>query len=309
MIISASRRTDIPSFYSEWFINRIREKYVLVPNPFNPKQISRVKLTPDVVDCIVFWTKNAAPMLYKLEQLKDFKYYFQFTLNPYGQEIEMNLPPLKQRIDTFKRLSDLIGKEKVIWRYDPILINKTYNPEFHKTAFAEIVSLLKDHTEKCMISFIDHYRHIRPSLSLQNIHPLTTEEIQDIAYSFRQIISTTSIHLETCTEKVNLIELGIPVGKCIDSKLIEKITGYPISARKDKNQRDTCYCMESIDIGMYDTCLNNCIYCYANTVNHKSLRNYQLHDPHSPKLIGQVKDNDIIKDRAMYSLKYDPKLF
>ena len=116
MIISVSRRTDIPSFYSEWFLNRIREKFVLVPNPFNPKQVSRVSLTPDVVDCIVFWTKNPAPMLDKLDQLENFKYYLKLKINTYGKEIEANLPSLDKRIDTFKSLSDRIGKEKVIWR-------------------------------------------------------------------------------------------------------------------------------------------------------------------------------------------------
>ena len=139
MIISASRRTDIPSFYSTWFFNRVREKHVLVPNPFNPKQISRVRLTPDVVDCIVFWTKNPTPMLDKLNHLKDFKYYFQFTLNAYGKEIETNLPSFEQRIDTFKRLSDLIGKERVIWRYDPILTNETYNTDFQKLLSSKLL--------------------------------------------------------------------------------------------------------------------------------------------------------------------------
>ena len=134
MIISASRRTDIPSFYSTWFFNRVREKHVLVP-----KQISRVKLTPDVVDCIVFWTKNPAPMLDKLNHLKDFKYYFQFTLNAYGKEIATNLPSFGQRIDTFKRLSDLIGKERVIWRYDPILTNETYNTDFQKLLSSKLL--------------------------------------------------------------------------------------------------------------------------------------------------------------------------
>lgn len=309
MIISASRRTDIPSFYSTWFLNRIREKYILVPNPFNPKQISRVKLTPDVVDCIVFWTKNPAPMLDKLNHLKDFKYYFQFTLNAYGKEIETNLPSFGQRIDTFKRLSDLIGKERVIWRYDPILTNKTYNTDFHKTTFFKIATQLKNHTEKCMISFIDYYKHIRPSLSSQNIYPLTLEEIREMAYSFRQSISSTSIQLNTCTRKVDLSAMGIPAGMCIDRELIERLTGYPISTQKDKNQRDVCRCIESIDIGTYDTCFNGCLYCYANTAEHKPLRNLQKHDPASPKLIGQVNDDDIIKDRAMYSLRRDPTLF
>lgn len=118
MIISASRRTDIPAFYAKWFMNRIRERYVLVPNPYNPKQISRIALNPDVVDCIVFWTKNPAPMLRELDRLGAYNYYFQYTLNPYGPEAENCLPPLQARIETFKRLSEKIGKERMIWRYD-----------------------------------------------------------------------------------------------------------------------------------------------------------------------------------------------
>ena len=144
MIISASRRTDIPAFYSQWFLNRIKEGYVLVPNPFNPKMISKVSLHPAVVDCIVFWTKNPAPMIDKLDHLQDYKYYFQFTLNPYGEKLENNLPSVDKRIDIFKRLSDKIGKEKVIWRYDPILTNEEYDVSFHKEAFAQIAYGLKD---------------------------------------------------------------------------------------------------------------------------------------------------------------------
>ena len=308
MIISASRRTDIPSFYSEWFVNRVKEGYVLVPNPFNPKQLGKVRLTPDVVDCIVFWTKNPAPMLHKLEALKDFKYYFQFTLNPYGKEIEGNLPSLEQRIDTFKRLADKIGKEKVIWRYDPILTNSQYDTAFHKEAFASIATRLKDHTEKCMIGFIDHYTHVRNAIGQQGINPLSSKEIREMATSFIQTVPH-SIHLDTFTVKVDLRDMGIPAGMCIDKGLIERIIGSPITTRKDKNQRDICRCIESIDIGTYDTCRNGCIYCYANTGKTKLSRNTLLHDSNSPKLIGFVQDDGVIKEREMKSLRSDPTLF
>ena len=308
MIISASRRTDIPSFYSEWFVNRVKEGYVLVPNPFNPKQLGKVRLTPDVVDCIVFWTKNPAPMLHKLEALKDFKYYFQFTLNPYGKEIEGNLPSLEQRIDTFKRLADKIGKEKVIWRYDPILTNSQYDTAFHKEAFASIATRLKDHTEKCMIGFIDHYTHVRNAIGQQGINPLSSKEIREMATSFIQTVPR-SIHLDTCTVKVDLRDMGIPAGMCIDKGLIERIIGSPITTMKDKNQRDICRCIESIDIGTYDTCRNGCIYCYANTGKTKLSRNTLLHDSNSPKLIGFVQDDEVIKEREMKSLRSNPTLF
>lgn len=308
MIISASRRTDIPSFYSEWFLNRIREGYVLVPNPFNPQQVSRVRLTPDVVDCIVFWTKNPAPMLGKLNQLNGFNYYFQFTLNPYERDIESALPPLKQRIETFQRLADQIGQEKVIWRYDPILLNEKYTPDFHKRAFTQLGAQLERYTERCMLGFIDHYKRIQNTMDRMNIHPLSLEKIREMALYFKQNIPP-GIHLDTCTTKVDLSDLGIPAGMCIDKTLIERITGQKIIAKKDKNQRNICRCIESIDIGSYDSCMNGCIYCYANSTGNTPTRNLKQHDPNSPKLIGYLNSTDIIREREMHSLKSDPTLF
>lgn len=306
MIISASRRTDIPAFYSDWFLNRIKERYVLVPSPYNSKMISRISLDPAVVDCIVFWSKNPAPMLEKLDKLKDYNYYFQFTLNPYGPDIENHLPTISKRIDTFKRLSDRIGKEKVIWRYDPVLTNETYTPGFHKEKFAEIAYELKEHTEKCMLGFIDHYQHIRTAVSRFNIQPLLKADIEEMAMSFKKTVDTCSIQLDTCTVKVDLTHLGIPGGLCIDNQLVERIAGYPISVRKDKNQRDICRCAESIDIGTYESCLNGCIYCYAIKGNYNTVKyNLNKHDKNSPMLVGELQEDDIVKERLVKSLRND----
>ena len=306
MIISASRRTDIPAFYSDWFLNRIKERYVLVPSPYNSKMISRISLDPAVVDCIVFWSKNPAPMLEKLDKLKEYNYYFQFTLNPYGPEIENHLPIISKRIDTFKRLSDRIGKEKVIWRYDPVLTNETYTPGFHKEKFAEIAYELKEHTEKCMLGFIDHYQHIRTAVSRFNIQPLLKADIEEMAMSFKKTVDTCSIQLDTCTVKVDLTHLGIPGGLCIDNQLVERIAGYPISVRKDKNQRDICRCAESIDIGTYESCLNGCIYCYAIKGNYNTVKyNLNKHDKNSPMLVGELQEDDIVKERLVKSLRND----
>ncbi len=305
MIISASRRTDIPAFYSEWFLNRIKEGFVLVPNPYNPQMVNKIRLNPDVVDCFVFWTKNPKPMINKLDHLKEYKYYFQFTVNPYQKDIESNVPPLQKRIDIFKQLADKIGKEKVVWRYDPILINDKYTVRFHKEAFAEIAYQLKEHTERCMLGFIDHYKHIQAEMHKHNIKPLVMEDIREMAVSFYQTIQPYPIHLDTCTVKVDLSDLGIPTGMCIDKELIELIIGYPISAKKDKNQRDVCQCIESIDIGTYATCLHGCNYCYAITGNNKLLKNITYHDKTSPKLLGNINKDDIIKEREIKSLRND----
>jgi DNA repair photolyase len=304
MIISASRRTDIPAFYSEWFFNRLAEGYVLVANPFNPKMISRVSLSPEVIDCIVFWTKNPSPMLGRLDRLTDYRYYFQFTLNPYEREIENNLPALTERINIFKRLSDKIGREKIIWRYDPVLINEKYTVNFHREKFAEIAYGLESHTEKCILGFIDHYRHIRDTVKRFNIRPLLLEDIETAAISFRETINQYPIELETCTAKVDLSHLGIQSGQCIDKKLVEKIAGYSISAKKDRNQRDICRCVESIDIGAYESCLNGCIYCYAIKGNYNTAqRHSQKHDKNAPMLAGEVHKDDVIKERQMRSLR------
>lgn len=306
MIISASRRTDIPAFYSEWFFNRINEGYVLVPNPYNPNMISRVSLDPAVIDCVVFWTKNPAPMIERLDRLADYKYYFQFTLNPYGTELESRLPSLDRRIDTFKRLADKIGKEKVVWRYDPILTNEQYTVAFHQDKFAEMAVALQGYTEKCMLGFIDHYPHVRASLREFNIEPLAKEDIEAMAVAFRKTANELSMELDTCTTRVDLSHIGIPSGLCVDNRLIERITGYPILSRKDKSQRNICRCVESIDIGTYESCLNGCIYCYAIKGNYNTAKfNRSKHDKNSPILIGEVGDEAVIVEREMKSLRTD----
>lgn len=304
MIVSASRRTDIPAFYSDWFLNRIKAGFLIAPNPYNPKMLGRIPLTPDVVDCMVFWTKNPRPMLEKLDALEGFKYYFQYTINPYERDIEGNLPPLEKRLETFIELSEKIGREKVIWRYDPILVNKKYGVQFHKEAFARIIEALGGHAELCMLGFIDHYRHTIAKMRRLEIPKLRMEDIFDMGASFLESAKNADMRLETCTVKVDLSPLGIKSGMCIDRELVERITGYKICAKKDKNQRDICRCIESVDIGTYDTCLHRCAYCYANTSEHETIgRNVRAHDKTSPMLLGNVGANCEIKEREMRSLR------
>jgi hypothetical protein len=161
MIISCSRRTDVPAFYSDWFFNRLSEGYVLVLNPMNARQVRNVSLALPDVDCIVFWTKNPAPMLDRLHLLKDYPKYFQFTLTPYDRDVEPNLPPKSELIDTLLRLSDKIGKKRIIWRYDPVLLTDKISIDYHVDHFGDLAKRLSGYTERCVISFIDMYRHIQ----------------------------------------------------------------------------------------------------------------------------------------------------
>lgn len=304
MILSVSRRTDIPNYYSDWFISRVKEGFLYVRNPMNAHQISRIDLSPDVVDCIVFWTKNPANMIEKLEHLKNYIYYFQFTLTGYGKDVEPNLPNKREElIPTFKRLSEKIGKEKVIWRYDPILISKRYTMDYHLKAFEEIASNLADYTEKVVISFVDLYSKTQRNTRGLDIKQMTNEEMISLAGKMAHIASKYNLIIETCAEQIDLQEVGIQHGSCIDKKLIERILGCKLLVEKDKNQRGECGCFESVEIGTYNTCLNGCKYCYANFNDNKVKDNVKLYDKDSALLCGNITSDDKITDRKVKSLK------
>ena len=301
MILSASRRTDIPAFYSRWFYKRIEEGYLLVRNPMNAKQISRVVLNPDIVDCIVFWTKNPEPFMKNIDKINRYKYYFQFTLNPYDDSIEKNVPDKEHLIDIFVKLSGLIGKDKVIWRYDPILLTNKIDKEYHYKWFNYLIERLHKYTDKCIISFLDLYSKTERNTKSLGIIPMGTNDMREIAFNFSLTAQKYNIPVETCAERIDLSDMGIKRGKCIDDKMISKIIGCDIAVEKDKAQREECGCVKSIDIGAYNTCRHNCVYCYANFNEATVKRNFSLHDPDSPLLYGKLSFDDIIKDRFMES--------
>lgn len=299
MIISASRRTDIPAFFSEWFINRIKEGFLDVRNPMNNSQISRLPLSPDVVDCIVFWTKNPMPMIPKLDELKDYCYYFQFTLTGYGKDIEKNLPDKKKDlIPAFKRLSDQIGPERVIWRYDPILVNERYSVDYHKKAFAEIADALNGYTEKCVFSFVDLYGKNKIAMQNFEVKDLSGEEMRSLAIYVRDVAKANHMAVATCAEEINLEELGIDHNACIDKELVERLTGGKIKETKknlkDSGQRQACKCMASREIGTHNTCGNGCIYCYANYSSESVKKNMAKYDPQSTMLCDKLGPGETV---------------
>lgn len=307
MIVSASRRTDIPAFYADWFCNRIRERYVLVRNPMQYRQVSRVSLAPEVVDCIVFWTKNAAPMLTKLPLLKDCPYYFLFTINGYGPEIETGLPDkLTELTDTFRKLSDTIGPERVIWRYNPLFVNDNYTHAWHLEQFGRLSAILERYTEKCIMSFLDFYAKIKTSVKALNISEMEPAQKYALAGDLAKIAFSRNMRVDmdkSMKDGLDLSALGIKQAACIDARLIERLTGYTLKARKDPGQPADCNCAESVDIGSYSTCANGCRYCYANSGVKVAPALLGRYDADSPLLCGQVEPEDIIKDRAVKSLK------
>ncbi len=303
MIISASRRTDIPSYYSEWLINRVKDKYVLVRNPMNIHQVSKIDLSPDVVDAIVFWTKNPTPILPYLDQFKDYTYYFQFTLSAYGPDVEKNLPSKnKIIIPTFQKLSREIGKEKIIWRYDPIFFNEQYSMEYHCKYFEVLASKLGDYTEKCTVSFMDMYRNTERNVKPLNIKKDSYEMQVELLQRFVEIAKQHGLYIDTCAEEGEFRSIGVEHAHCIDKERIEHIGGFKLNVDKDANQRAECGCVASIDIGAYNTCKNGCLYCYANYSSNTVEKNFGMHNPKSPLLFGEVDDTDVIKERKVKSL-------
>lgn len=303
MILSVSRRTDIPAFYSEWFFNRVKEGFVYVRNPMNRHLISKIKLTPELIDCIVFWSKNPSPMLNKLHLLNDYMYYFQFTINPYNTGLEVNVPKKDSIIETFKQLSDRIGPKRVIWRYDPILLSNDMDISYHVKYFKAIASRLNGYTNTCVISFVDQYKKTQRNLRNTTARELYFNEMVTLAMEIAKLATIYGIKIQSCAEAIELAQIGIQHGRCIDNILIEDLLGLKLVVTKDKNQRLECGCVQSIDIGEYNTCLHNCLYCYANYNTNLVNHNKTQHDPNSPLLIGNIEPSDIIKERTLQSFK------
>ena len=269
----------------------------------NPKQVSKIELTPKTVDCFVFWTKNVTPMLERLDELKDYNYYFQYTITSYGKDVEKGILDKGQVIESFKKLSNIIGKNKVILRYDPILLSNKYTINYHCKAFDRLCSKLYKYTEKCVISFVDLYKKTERNTKELNLMPMSIENIKEISKRLSIIANKYVLSLETCSEGYDLTEFGIKKGKCIDDKLISEIIGYEVKAKKDDTQREVCGCVKSVDIGQYNTCRHHCLYCYANFNYSQVEENFKLHNKNNPLLIGEVRNDAKITIRDMKSIK------
>ena len=299
MIVSVSRRTDIPAFYSEWFFYRLREGFVHGINPFNRKQVSEISLRPDDVDCFVFWTKNPAPMLERLDLLAGYNYYFQFTLTPYGRDAEPGLPDTQELVEVFHRLSAAVGRDRVVWRYDHVFLSAKYTLDFHAAAFRQLAERLHEYTDLCVISFVDLYaktaRNTRPLALL----PMEEPEMRQLAAMFSSIAAEYGLTVESCSEKIDLSGYGIQHGQCIDRRRLEKILGGRIDIGRDANQRQECGCVQSVDIGQYNTCRHLCAYCYANFNARMVEACAAMHNPRSTILSGELRgDEKITKCRA-----------
>lgn len=300
VIISASRATDIPAFYAEWLGRRLEEGYCTWQNPFNGK-MSYISFAQSRL--IVFWTKNPRPILPHLDLIRENipNYYFQFTLNDYENDgLELNIPSLSERIDTFIQLAELIGKEKVIWRFDPLILTDKIGIEELLSKVENIGNRISSYTEKLVFSFadIDGYTKVKRNLARNGIcyREFEKSDMQAFAGGLQQINQYWQLDLATCAEIIDLSSFGIEHNRCIDPALMSKL--FPTDDvlmqfiqstgdRKDKGQRPACGCILSKDIGAYSSCPHHCLYCYANSSIETVLTNWQkqLDNPDCKSLI------------------------
>ncbi len=294
MIINTGQRTDIPAFYSEWFANRLKEGFVCVRNPYNPRQVSRYRLDPAVVDCIGFCTKNPEPMFRYMDLLKGYGQYWFVTITPYGRDIEPNVKDKHKLLDDFRRLSETVGIDSVGWRYDPIFLSERYCTAYHLRAFEKMASALDGYTKTAVISFIDLYPKVRRNFP--EAREVTREERLRLGKAFVEIAAAHGMTLKPCAEGNDLAAFGADCGGCMRIGDYEKAIGRRLNAPKKKGARAECACYLSCDIGAYNTCLHLCRYCYANAEPAKVMAQSRLHDPRSPFLIGNYQEDDVIHD-------------
>ncbi|WP_026659449.1 DUF1848 domain-containing protein [Butyrivibrio sp. AC2005] len=292
MIIQTGSRTDIPAFYADWFANRLKEGFVYVRNPYNMTYVTKFILHPSVVDLISFCTKNPAPMLKYLDLLKPYGMYWYVTITGYGKDVEPNVPEIPEVIETFKRLSEFAGIDSMGWRYDPIFLDEKYTREYHIEKFSEIASALEGYTKNCVISFIDIYQKVK-----RNFPEAKALEKADRMYLGEHMARIAKEHgmiLRPCSEGNELAVFGADCSGCMTQPIYEKAVHNTMVFPKVKNARNTCACFLGNDIGMYNTCLHMCRYCYANYDAETVMKNNRNHDPESPLLIGNIRPEDEI---------------
>ncbi len=291
MIINTGGRTDTVQYYSEWLLRRFAEGYVLTRNPLFPHKVTRYELTPELVDCVVFCSKNYRPILPRLREITDrYASYFYYTITAYGRDIEPGVPPVEESMETLIELSRQVGRQRVAWRYDPLLLTRDYTLERLLVAFERMARVLAPHIDRCIFSFIEIYKKVE--LNLPQLIVWSPEQMEEAARGLGEIAQRYGIYLQTCGTNGDFRRYGIHPSGCITLDILGRANGLVFKQLRHKGMRQGCHCIESRDIGAYDSCPNGCLYCYANRTPQKARANFRLHDPASPLLIGNLQPGD-----------------
>ncbi len=293
MILFASGRTDIPAFYSNWFINRVKAGFVDVRNPFNQNLVSRINFSD--VDLIMFCSKNPLPMIDKLKMLK-VPVLFHVTITPYSKDVEPNIPDKRLIIEGVKKLSLVLGIDNVVLRYDPIFLSDKYNVDYHIRAFDKLCKNLNGYVNKIIVSFMDEYKNVRINKDILKYRTFTREDYKKIGEAFSKSAMDNGMSVQTCFEDNDLTQYGFVKGECLSHELAYILTGKKFKSSNVRKEKK-CQCVQMVDIGDYNSCMHMCKYCYANYDEKAVSSNFERHDDNSSLLIGSVQSDDVIKVR------------
>ncbi|MBC8535426.1 DUF1848 domain-containing protein [Feifania hominis] len=300
MIINTGGRTDTVQYYTKWLLKRFEQGYVYSRNPLFPNRVTRYELSPDVVDCVVFCSKNYEPILADLPQITDrFHTYFHYTITAYGRDVEPGVPSIEQSVKTLKKLSNLVGRQRVAWRYDPVLLTSKYTLEVHRKTFEQMASELTPYVDRCIFSFVEMYKKL--TTNMPELQVLTEADKSALARTLGEIAAKYGLKLQTCGTNGDYTRYGIQASGCMTLEMIGRANGVVFKNLKHRGMRQGCHCIESRDIGAYDTCLNGCRYCYANKSPDKATQNFRQHDPDSPLLLGHLTETDVVQQGAQKS--------
>lgn len=293
MILFASGRTDIPAFYSNWFINRVKAGFVDVRNPFNQKLVSRIYFSD--VDLIMFCSKNPLPMINKLDTL-NVPVLFHVTITSYSKDVEPNIPDKRLIIEGVKKLSLVLGIDNVVVRYDPIFLSDKYNVDYHIKAFDKLCKNLNGYVNKIIVSFMDEYKNVRSNKNILKYRSITKEDHKKIGEAFSKSAMDNGMSVQTCFEDEDLTEYGFVKGECLSHELAYILTGKKFKSSNVRKEKK-CECVQMVDIGDYNSCMHMCKYCYANYDEKAVSSNFERHDDNSSLLIGNIQSDDVIKVR------------
>lgn len=291
MILNTGGRTDTVNYFSEWLLNRFAAGYAYSRNPFHPDVVNRIDLNPETIDVVEFCSKNYRPILSRLHEITErFNCHFHYTITAYDKDIEPNVPGIDESIETLRDLSAQVGKEKIIWRYDPVLLTGKYTIERHLATFDYMAGRIAPYVSRCLFSFVVWYK----KLHLSELQPISGRQKELIAKGLGEMAAKHHLYIQTCGTKESYEQYGIHHSGCMTRAVYEHSLGLHFKKVAERGNRPGCRCMESRGLGDYNTCLNGCRYCYANYDHEKARENYRLHDPESPLMIGHLRPTDKI---------------
>ena len=302
MIINTGGRTDTVQYFTPWLLKRFAEGYVYSRNPLFQNKVTRYELTPDKVDCVQFCSKNYEPILDHLQPIiSRFPTYFHYTITAYGKDVEPGVPTIEKSVETLKKLSAIVGRQRLAWRYDPVLLTDKYTIDRHLETFERMAKELTPYVDRCIFSFVEMYKKVE--VNMPELIPLSVEDMDILARGFGEIAAKYGLYMQTCGNNGDYSRFGIHSSGCMTLDMIGQANDIEFRKLKHKGMRQGCGCIETRDIGAYDTCLNGCKYCYANKRPQNAVENYKDHDSDSPLLLGHLKDTDVIQQGAQKSFR------